>query len=174
MDSYFEKLNESITSKEKELKLLQSEKEKLCVKIEKLLDLHLQGQIETQSFHNYHQKPYERLQQLNQTIAEMEGELLGYSQREESTSLIVDETKNLYEKWETLDRDQKRNIIETITNTIVVGSQDIAINLYKILPDEYISSSLEKATNGHHNQWSVGHGPQQPFAHKYQLHRQNH
>jgi len=152
VDNYFKELKKKINDKEEEHKTLLKEKEKITKKIDNLLDLHLQGQIETQSFKRYHQKPHKRLLQINETIAELEGELISFSSKEESTNLIIEEAKNLYDKWSILAKDQKRNIIEAITDKIIIGNQDITINLYKILPDGYIPSSLEKEQNGHRNQ----------------------
>ncbi len=155
MDTYFKQLHGIISTKEKEFESLKKEKDKINKKIENLLDLHTQGQIKTEAFHKYHKEPYERLLQLEQTLAELEGEILGFSNREESTNQIMDEAKNLYENWDSLDKDKKRNVIETITNKIIVGTQDITINLYKLLPDSLMSPSFENGTNGQHNQLVV-------------------
>lgn len=152
MDSYFEKLYGVISAKEKELKLVKKEKEKVDKEIENLLNLHNQGQIETTAFQKYHNQPYQRLLQLQKTEAQLEGEILGFSNCEASTNNIMTEAKNLYENWDSLDKDKKRNVIETITDKIIVGIQDITINLYKILPDSFMSPSFKNEQNGQRNQ----------------------
>lgn len=157
MDSYFQQLQNIVSTKEKERELLLKEKEKVNKKIEKLLELHIKGQIETEAFKTYHKEPYKRLSQLEKTLAELEGEILGFSHHEESTNYVIDETKNLYENWDSLHKDKKRNIIETITEKIIVGTQDITINLYKLLPDGLMQPSLENTPNGQHNQLVVWH-----------------
>jgi site-specific DNA recombinase len=148
VDIYFKNLQNVISDKNQELVSLRKEKEKISKKIDKLFDLHLQGQIKTKSFKKHHEKPHDRLLELEITIEEIEKEILSFSNCEVSTNLIIDKARNLYEKWDRLHRNQKRNIIETITNKIIVGTQDITINLYKILPDDYLPSSLEKEANG--------------------------
>ncbi len=150
IDGYFKKLQGVITSKEKELKHLQKKRETLNEKIDSLIELHVQGQIKTEAFHSYHNKPYEQLTQIEEFIVELEGEVSGFSHREKSTNIILEKAKNLYERWDTLDKEQKRSIIEIIVDKIIVGKDDIEINLYNILPDGYMPPSLELGTNGHH------------------------
>ncbi|QMU65511.1 MAG: hypothetical protein GKR88_15280 [Flavobacteriaceae bacterium] len=150
VDEYFSTLQGVIGNKKQELQQLKRKQEKLNEKIEKLMELHVQGQIKTEAFHSYHAKPYEQLMQVEQSMAELETEFLCFTQQEKSTDIIIEEARNLYERWDTLERDQKRNIIETIVDKIIVGKDDIEINLYKILPDGYMPPSLETGTNGQH------------------------
>lgn len=152
VESYFGQLKSIVSDKQRELETLQKEKRKVERTIENLLKLHQEGQIETTAFNDYHQKPYEQLTQLQESIAEIEGEISGFSSQENVTQLILEEAKNLYEKWDTLSHQQKRNIIEIITENIIVGEQEITINLYKILPDQEASPFFELETNGQHNQ----------------------
>ncbi|NVK52475.1 MAG: recombinase family protein [Flavobacteriaceae bacterium] len=155
VENYFERIKNLITTKEQELTILKRKKNKLNEKIEQLLELHVRGQIKTEAFHSYHAEPYEQVVQINQSIIELEGEILGFSTSKASTDTILQEAQNLYEKWETLNRDQKRSIIEIIVDKIIVGKDDIEINLYKLLPDGYIPSSLENGTNERHTSYSV-------------------
>lgn len=155
VEEYFNKLQGVIGAKEQELKQLKRSQEKLNEKIERLLELHIQGQIKTEAFHLYHSEPYEQLKQVEESINELEGEVLGFSHRKQSTDVIIEEARNLYERWDTLERDQKRNIIETIVDKIIVSKDEIEINLYKILPDGYMPPSLESGTNGQHTLYCV-------------------
>ncbi|MCB0537036.1 MAG: recombinase family protein, partial [Bacteroidetes bacterium] len=135
VEEYFGKIKKIMADKEKQLNTLKKDKEQLDNKIENLLQLHIQGQIKTEAFHSYHQQPYEQLMQIGETISELELELRTYISQETSTAHILEEAKNLYERWDTLSHQQKRTIIEIITEKIIVGNDEIEINLYKILPD---------------------------------------
>ena len=155
VDSYFDKLKKIINAKERELQTLKRKKNQLNEKIEQLLELHIQGQIKTESFHTYHAKPYEQLIQVEESIVELEGEILGFSTKKSSTNTIIQEAQNLYEKWDNLNHDQKRSVIETIVEKIIVDKDEIEINLYKLLPDGYLPSSLENGTDGQHTTTDV-------------------
>jgi hypothetical protein len=47
----------------------------------------------------------------------------------EEVDKILLEAKNLYTRWPGLEHDEKRKLIENITGPIVIGKDDIAINL---------------------------------------------
>lgn len=147
VENYLSNVKSMISDKEQQLKKLKKEREKLETKIESLITLHTEGQIATSAFKNHHQKPYERIEQIEMSIGELEGEVSAFSSQEYSTQVMFDEAKNLYERWASLSHDEKRNIIEIITNKITVGEEDIEITLYNILPESYISP----ITNGSHN-----------------------
>jgi len=144
-----------VSDKEKQLNNLKKEQENLNKEIENLLLLHNQGQIKTEAFQTYHEKPYIQLIQIEQTISELEKEISTFSKDENTSKRIIEEAKNLYEKWDTLSHMQKRNIIEIITDKIIIGKEDVEINLYRILPDESISTSFELGTNEQHNLYGV-------------------
>jgi len=44
-----------------------------------------------------------------------------------STNEVLELAKNLFEKWNTLSHEQKREVIETITEKIIVGKDEINI-----------------------------------------------
>jgi site-specific DNA recombinase len=157
--TYEDNLTILINQKEKERVALLETKESLNKKIEKLLHLHLEGQIPTKSFKSYHDEPSEQLQQVKQSILDIESEKVLLEKQKNSTREIISEATNLYESWDTLERDQKRQVIETVVNRITVGHQDISIDLYKILPNDISPSFFETKPNGLHNQlvvWRMG------------------
>lgn len=139
IDNYISNVKDMVLDKEQQLQSLQKEKGRLETKIESLINLHVEGQIETGAFKSHHQKPYERIQQIEKSVSELEGEIVAYSNQEYSTQIMFDEAKNLYERWGSLTHVEKRNIIEIITNRITIGDEDIDIHLYNILPDNYLS-----------------------------------
>lgn len=155
IEQYFKQLQTNLVSKKQQRQTLIKEKEKVNTKIQKLLDLHLQGQIKTEAFNSYHTKPYEQLQQLEQSISELEMDILAFDTQEKTGNNLIFEAKNMYKNWSSLHRDKKRNVIETVTEKIIVGTQDISINLYKLIPDGLMPSFLESSPNGQHNQQSA-------------------
>jgi len=149
IDDYMKSINELTATKTEELERLKKKESQLSIRIEKILQLYTEGQIATEAFDTYHNKPYEQLQQIQETIRELEMEILGYATNTKSMSHVINEARSLYECWDVLEREQKRNIIETIVDRIIVDTEDIEINLFKLIPDSYLPY-LKKGTNGRH------------------------
>lgn len=147
IDKYLDTIKNVVSDKELQMMSLKKEKVSLESKIDSIINLHAEGQIQTNAFKKHHEKPYNRLQQVEKTLAELDGEVTAYSHQEYSTQIMFDEAKNLYERWKSFSDEEKRNIVEIITNKITVGEEEIAITLFKILPENYLSFM----TNGSHN-----------------------
>ncbi|MCB0700012.1 MAG: hypothetical protein KDC11_09195, partial [Chitinophagaceae bacterium] len=47
----------------------------------------------------------------------------------QSSKVVLQDAKDLYANWDTMTYDDKRNIVELITDEIVVGKEDIHIKL---------------------------------------------
>jgi len=152
VEHYFGQLQSVIADKQKQLDVLEKEEKKLNTSIENILNLYNNGQIETDAFKTYHDKPYLRLQQIKEEVQEIQFEISNFSSQKNATQSVVNEAKNLYDKWDSFSLPEKRDIIEIITKDITVSDNEITINLYKLLPDGFAPHSLELTTNGQHNQ----------------------
>jgi len=151
IDQYFNQIESIVEDKQKELATLEKKKKKVNTTITSLIELHAQGQIETSAFRDYHEKPYQQLNQIKESIESLNTEISGFSSQENVTQFILKEAQDLYQKWDDLTHQQKRNIIEIITENIIIAEQEITINLYKLLPDQEATPFFELETNGHHN-----------------------
>lgn len=143
-DNFSQFINSSkniITDKENQLKTLNKEAEKLQGKLDKLIELHSNKELATDGFKNHYNPPYEQLQQVKAQISVIEGEVLALRQNEESSKYLFSEAHNLYERWKTLKKEEKRDIIESITDSIVVDKEDITINLKYLIPPSFINPS---------------------------------
>lgn len=152
INDYTSRLQTIFKGKQNEYEALQQEYKKVSNKIEKLLDLHLNEKIPTEAFETYHAKPYERKLQLEEHLLLLEQELKLYSENENSASDIIKKAQSLYEGWYKLSRDEKRDIVDTITKKITVSEQEVSISLYKVVPNDNSLSFLESLPNGEHNQ----------------------
>lgn len=123
-----------ITEKEKLLTTLQKEAQKIQAKLDHLIELHLNKELATEGFHNHYNPPFEQLQQIQAQIPLIEGEMLALKQNEESSKYLFSEAQNLYTKWNAFSKDEKRNIIESITDSIIIDNEDIVINLKYLMP----------------------------------------
>ena len=135
-----------ISEKEKLLRTLQKEAQKIQSRLDNLIELHLNKELATEGFRNHYNPPFEQLQQIQAQIPLIEGEMLALRQNEESSKYLFSEAQNLYSKWQTFSREEKRNIIESITDSIIIDNEDIIINLKYLM-----SPSSINPTDGQHN-----------------------
>lgn len=145
--NHFINASESIISeKENQLKTLQKEAQKIQSRLDNLIELHLSKELATEGFKIHYNPPFEQLQQIQAQIPALEGEILALNQNKENSKYLFDEAQNLYEKWKTYNRIEKRSIIESITDSIIVDNEDIIINLKYLMPPPSINP-----TDGQHN-----------------------
>ncbi|MFD1063696.1 recombinase family protein [Winogradskyella litorisediminis] len=150
---YFQHSEKALKNKEKKYELLKSELGKQKDELKNLLHLHSSGQIPTDAFKEYHDVPYKKSKKLEQQILKLESEIASDSIRQNSTSFIIDNSKEIYNKWDSYNRDTKRDIIETVLDTIVIGHDTISFNLKRLTPPKTTFSELGE--NGGQNDCQV-------------------
>jgi site-specific DNA recombinase len=124
-----------IKQKTKLLTTLTKEQKKIKKEMDKLFQLHVDGQITKKGFGQRHKPLEERFQQISRQIPELEGEIDYLKVQYLSSDQIISDSKNLHSRWKQLSEEAKRTIIENITEKIVIGKGSISISLnYLPLP----------------------------------------
>lgn len=134
-----------IKEKETLLDTLIKESKKLKEELDHMMRLYLDGEIPKEGFGNHYRPIDERRQQIEKQIPELQGELDFLKIQYLSQDEVIHEAKDLYSRWNNLEREEKRKIIETITEKINIGNNEITINL------AYVPSSHELMSNGQRN-----------------------
>lgn len=80
----------------------------------------------------------------------MESEIKILKEHAKSSDFILSEAQNLYDNWDNLSNEAKRNVVETITQDIMVGDQEVSINLYSLSPPKKNTSFSKLTANGQH------------------------
>ncbi|CAL2093349.1 Site-specific DNA recombinase [Tenacibaculum sp. 190524A02b] len=146
---YFQYSEKALKNKEKKYETLKAELGKQKEELQNLLQLHTSGQIPTEAFKEYHDKPYKESKKLEQKILNLESEIANDSIHQNSTHFIINNSKEIYSKWDSYDRKNKREIIETVLDTIIIGHDTISFNLKRLtLPSSGFS---ELGENGGQN-----------------------
>jgi len=140
LETYFKQSEKGLKNKEQELILLKKKSVEIKSQLQNLIELHSKGQIPTDAFGEYHKEPYEQSLQLEENIINLENEILSASLHKDSTSFIIKESKNIYTKWDSYPRDKKREIIETVVDSIIIGTDTIDINLKKLADSSFFDS----------------------------------
>ena len=139
--------NEAIQTKETELKSLAKERERIKKEMDKLIQLHLKDQIPTDSFKGYFDPLDAQYKQLDASATQLEGQLDFLKIQQINGDHILDNAENLYQRWPALDLSVKRQIVEELTQSIVIDSEDITIKFgYNpiILPILFVNAPNEQ------------------------------
>jgi site-specific DNA recombinase len=130
LSAYLNEADQIIKEKEELLHGLERERRKLQAEMDKLFELYLAGEIPKEGFGKRYQPMETRLKQIDDQIPVLQGEVDFLKIRHLSSDEIIHEARNFYTHWPQLDHSEKRQVIETITEKIVIGQGDVTINLY--------------------------------------------
>ena len=127
--NYFGEADSLMKEKENLLVTLENERGKAKANMDRVMQLYLSGQIKSDSFNRHYQPFEEQYNQATNQIPEIQAEIDFLKIQYLSSDDIINEAKDLYNRWSTLNPAEKRKIIEIITDKIVVGKNDIRIML---------------------------------------------
>jgi len=130
----------NIQEKEALLKLMQVEYDKLYKQVEIQTNLRVNGELSKEDFAKFYQPSEQRLRQIEKQMPEIEAEIDFQKIQSLSLDVIVEDGKELYNKWATLPFEEKRSIIEEITNKVVIHANRIDISL-AYLPEPHLLSN---------------------------------
>jgi site-specific DNA recombinase len=143
--NYLNQADQVIKEKEELLKTIRDEKRKTEQEMEKIYRAYINEEITMEGFGRHYKPLEERLKQIDGQIPEVQGEIDFLKIQYISSDQIFNEAKDLYSRWPQLMPEEKRKIIENITEKISIGKEDVTINL------TYLPSSSELMASGQRN-----------------------
>lgn len=138
---------ESIRQREAMLSQLEAERQKVRQQTDTVFELLMAGQLTKDSFAERHRPLEQRLAQLGTELPRLQAELDYLRISLVSGQQVLEDAKSLHDHWPTLDNTEKRQVIENITEAIVIGDSEVTINL-SYLPS--VQSSELVATGAPH------------------------
>lgn len=126
---YLATADQALKEKQELLTAHEADRQKLKSQMDKLMQLYLADEITKEGFGREYKPLEERFKQLADQIPELQGEIDFVKIKFQSSNEIINEARDLYSRWPELTREEKRNIIEQITERILVGKGDITIDL---------------------------------------------
>jgi len=141
--AYQERILADLQEKEALLHSTKTEEAQLRKKSSVLLELRFSGDIAPATFVAEHRPIEERLQQLAEQLPQLETDITLLNVHAVSSDTVLAEAYDLYTQWPTLTFDEKRAIVELITDTITIDQHDITISLTH-LPTPHFSERAEK------------------------------
>ncbi len=113
--------------------------------MEKVYRLYLDDQITPQGFGTRYKPLEERVGQIEEQLPQLQAEIDFLRIQYLSSDQILTEAQDLYSRWEDLSPEEKRRIVESITEKIIVGEGEVTIHL------AYLPSTSEVMAEGQHN-----------------------
>jgi site-specific DNA recombinase len=126
---YMNQSDSRLQEKQQLLISTQSDIDKKRKQIKELVELRLKGELNTDTLAPL-LKPLEvQVKQLDEQLPELEAEVDFLKIEYLSSETVLGGAKDLYNNWAGMPFEEKRNIVELITNAITIGKSDINISL---------------------------------------------
>lgn len=131
-----------VKEKQDQIDILTKESHKIRREMDQVYELYIGNMITPDGFGERYKPLEERLGQINDKLPQTQAELDVLKINLLSSDQLVEDTRDLYARWPDLSREDKRNIIEAITESIVIEDDSIAINLCYLPTQTNDSQSL--------------------------------
>ncbi len=128
LNTYLHQTDEVIVQKTKELNLLEIEKNSLQKEMDKIYDLYMDEQISKEGFGRKYGPMEKHLEQLDKQLPKLQSDIDLLKISNLSSKQILTEAKDLYSRLPSLSREEQQQLIETITESIIISKDEIAIN----------------------------------------------
>ena len=145
ISKYLERADMVIQEKQELLERLEKDRVKIESQMEKVKKAYYADEISVKTFGAEFRENEEHLEKVKVQLPDLQGEIDFLKIKYLSSDEIISEAKDLYSKWKDLVFEEKRRIIENITDRITIGSDDISINL------AYLPSSPELTNDKQRN-----------------------
>jgi site-specific DNA recombinase len=121
--------NAVIQEKETLLKALTSEYDKLLKKTEKLTNLRMEGELSKEELAKFYKPAEQQLRQIEAQLPELEADIDFLKIQYLSSDTIIQDAKDLYNNWNSIPFEEKRSVVETITEKLIINTDSIDISL---------------------------------------------
>jgi site-specific DNA recombinase len=129
VSEYMEKIDIELQEKEKLLAIILGERDSLSKKADTFIEMRMNNELSKDAFAERYKPMEERLAQLNNQLPELQAEIDRLRVQHYSSDTVLKDATDLYKLWDSMPYDEKRTVIEAITDKISVGKQDIHIKL---------------------------------------------
>ena len=134
IDAHAAAAKDAMREKQTLIETIEAELKKLETEDDRLYQLYMADGLSKDDFARRHKPLSARRNQLEEELPRLQAELdvlrIGSVSREETLS----EAQGLAERWSDLAVEEKRQIVESITERIVVGKEEVEIHLLQVSP----------------------------------------
>lgn len=126
--AFLEQDDAEIAAKEEQARVLEGERRKSVSEMDRLYRSFMDEELPGKSFGELHSKLKERVEAIDDEVAKLRAEIDLRRINHLSSEEVVSGARDLYGRWGSLSFQEKRAIVETIVEEIVIG-ETIEINL---------------------------------------------
>jgi site-specific DNA recombinase len=126
---HLEAADRRISEKQELLKTLEAERSGVGSEMEKVYRLYVGDRISDQLFAERNGPLEERLRQLEDEIPKLQAEVDVLKLQVLSSDEVLAEARDLYARWPNLPFEDRRRIVEAVTDRILVGDNEITVHL---------------------------------------------
>ena len=148
LQSYIHQSDGQIVERSERLVVLEEERKRVQGEMDKIYRLYMEDKISSDGFGRNYRPLEERLAQLEKEIPHLQAEIDLLKIKTLSSEQIQSEAHSLYHQWENLDFEKQRQIVEAITEKIVIYDDEISIEFH-YLP--FFKEMEKNALTGQHN-----------------------
>ena len=141
IEKHLDQSDQQIREKNELLEVLQKEHRKILREMDRTYDLYMEDQITKNGFGRRYAPLEKRLEQLEDELPELEAEIDILKIHYLSSDAVLSEAKDLHSRWPSLKFAEKRQILETITEKVTIGDDEITINLCYLPSSKMVTSS---------------------------------
>lgn len=143
----FQSQSDSILAEKQALiTVIQSDLNQLQKQASEYVTMRVNKELTPIRFQEYYKPLEERITQLEKQLPILQAEIDFLRIQQLSSDTVLQEARNLYEQWPQLPFEEKRNIVETITESIVIDKHDISIS-FSYLPAPLLQNGGNKQRN---------------------------
>jgi site-specific DNA recombinase len=141
---YLKKTDDSIKEKERLLEVQRNERDGIRKKIDSLINMRINEEISRESFIQQHKPIEEQFTLIENELPMLEAEIDFLKIQYLSSDTAFRNAKELYNNWYVYEFERKRSVVESLTNKIQIGKEDIHIHFANL-------SNFQNAVNGQRN-----------------------
>lgn len=123
------KADETIRAREELLRVHVLERTRIKAEMDKLLDLYVSGEISKTGFGGRFQPLEDRHRDLGEKVPELQGDLDFLRIRLASAEQVAGDARDLYARWDALAWEERRAIVEAVTEKITIGADSVDLSL---------------------------------------------
>jgi site-specific DNA recombinase len=129
ISAHMEAANETIREKGKLVQAAEDELKKIGIEDDRLYELYMAEKLSKDDFGRRHKPLSERRRQLEEELPRLQASLDVLRIASISNREALSEVRDLSGRWPHMSSEEKRQLIEAITDHIVIGKEEVEINL---------------------------------------------
>jgi len=133
-----------LKNRETLLHSLELESEKVRQEVERIYKLYSEAKIDADGFGRFYKPLQQRQTQLEEELPRLQAEVDLLKMNHLSSDKILSEAKDLYDRWPSLNREEKRRVVDSITEKLTIGRDAIDISLCHLPFSEDVTKEQTK------------------------------